>query len=155
MLDKHDLELYSFSVYRGGYPRYAELLGKAGGGVAVRGSGGFKDPKDLTGSMKHFLEAIKPQLELAEKYDSYLAIENHGGHALLNYLDSIKAFTDLNDHPRLRIALAPYHIQRNKESVVEAIETYRCSSSPGPSRPDRCTSWSSLLLHPPRSCSRR
>ena len=43
LLEKHKLDLYSFSVYRGGYPRYAELLGKVGGGVAVRGSGGFSD----------------------------------------------------------------------------------------------------------------
>ena len=122
LLAKHNLDLYSFSVYIGGYPRYAELLGKTGGGVAVRGSGGFKDPDDLTGSMKHFLEAMKPELELAEKYNSYIAIENHSGRPLLNYLDSIKAFTDLNRHPRLGIALAPYHIQKNKESVEEAIK---------------------------------
>lgn len=122
LLAKHNLDLYSFSVYRGGYPRYAELLGKAGGGVAVHGSGGFKYPDDLTASMKHYLEAIKPELELAEKYDSYVAIENHSGKSLLNYLDSIKAFTELNRHPRLGIALAPYHIQRNKESVEEAIK---------------------------------
>ncbi len=122
LLAKHKLELYSFSVYRGGYPRYAELLGKAGGGVAVHGSGGFKDPDDLTASMKHYLEAIKPELELAEKYDSYVAIENHSGKSLLNYMDSFKAFADLNRHPRLGIALAPYHIQINKESVEEAIK---------------------------------
>lgn len=122
LLQKHKLELYSFSVYAGGYPRYAELLGKAGGGVAVRGSGGAPDPNDLSGSMKQFLESLKPELELAEKYDSYLAIENHSGNSLLNFVDSIKAFTDLNRHPRLGIALAPYHIQINEESVEEAIK---------------------------------
>ncbi len=122
LLKKHKLDLYSFSVYKGGYARYAELLGKMGGGVAVRGSGQFSDPDDLTKSMKSFLEGLKPELELAEKYDSYLAIENHSGKALLNYMDSLKAFTDLNDHPRLGIALAPYHIQKNGESVEEAIK---------------------------------
>ncbi|MFO7903784.1 MAG: sugar phosphate isomerase/epimerase [Pirellulaceae bacterium] len=123
LLKEHKLDLYSFSVYRGGYPRYAELLGKAGGGVAVRGSGAFSDPDDLTASMKQFLEGLKPELELAEKYDSYLAIENHSGRALLNYMDSIKAFADLNRHPRLGIALAPYHVQKNGESVEEAIKS--------------------------------
>ncbi|MHB8897903.1 MAG: sugar phosphate isomerase/epimerase family protein [Thermoguttaceae bacterium] len=121
LLRKHKLQLYSFSVYAGGYPRYAELLGKAGGGLAVRGSGGLADGADLGASMKRFLESLKPELELAEKYDSYLAIENHSGKALLNFTDSIKAFTDQNRHPRLGIALAPYHIQRNGESVEEAI----------------------------------
>jgi len=122
LLAKNKLELYSFSVYAGGYPRYAELLGKAGGGVAVHGSGGFRTPGNVTASMKQMFEALKPELELAEKYDSYVAVENHSGHSLLNFMDSFKAFADLNEHPRLGIALAPYHIQRNKESVEEAIK---------------------------------
>lgn len=37
LLARHRLKLYAFSVYTGGYRRYAELLGQAGGGVAVRG----------------------------------------------------------------------------------------------------------------------
>ncbi len=40
VLAKNKLKLYSFSVYRGGYRKYAKLLGDAGGGVAGRGSGG-------------------------------------------------------------------------------------------------------------------
>jgi sugar phosphate isomerase/epimerase len=70
--------------------------------------------------MKAFLEALKPEIELAEKYDSYLAIENHG-HALLDSVDSMKAFVDLNTHARLGIALAPYHVQGLDQSVEEAI----------------------------------
>ncbi len=70
--------------------------------------------------MKGFLEKLKPFADLAEKHNSYLAIENHG-HALLDSIDSIKAFTDLNKHPRVGIALAPYHIQAGKMSVEEAI----------------------------------
>ena len=158
LLAKHKLDLYSFSVYRGGYPRYAQLLGAMGGGVAVRGSGAFDDPDDLTGSMKRFLESLKPELELAEKHDSYLAIENHSGRPILNYLDSIKAFADLNKHPRLGIALAPYHIQKNGESVEEAIRTcgkhllffYAWQNAPGTGQlpgigPTDCTSWLSAL----------
>ena len=120
VLAKNKLKLYAFSVYSGGYPKYAELLGKAGGGVAVRGSDGAADPKELTPRMKQFIEGLKPELELAEKYDSYLAIENHGG-ALLNTLDSFKAFVEINRSPRLGIALAPYHLQLEKASVEEAI----------------------------------
>jgi len=120
VLAKHKLKLYTFSVYRGGYRKYAELLGKAGGGVAVRGSSGACPPEELTARMKAFFEGLKPDLELAEKYNSYLAIENHGG-ALLSSLDSFKAFTDLNQHPRLGIALAPFHLQARKASVEEAI----------------------------------
>jgi len=120
LLAKHNLKLYAFSVYAGGYPKYAELLGQAGGGVAIRGSAGPCDPKDLAAKMKAFIDSLKGELELAEKYNSYLAIENHGG-SLLNSVDSFKAFADTNTHPRLGIALAPYHLQVLKVSVEDAI----------------------------------
>ena len=134
LLDKHKLKLYAFTVYTGGYPRYADLLGRTGrllkksglavdhGCVAVRGSTGPCEPKQLTAAMKRFLEELKPELELAEKYDSQLAIENHC-HALLDSIDSLKAFVDLNRHPRLGIALAPYHLQTLRESIPQAIAT--------------------------------
>jgi len=121
VLAKNKLKLYAFSVYRGGYRKYAKLLGDAGGGVAVRGSGRGGKGAGLTARMKAFIESLKPEIELAEKYDSYLAIENHGG-ALLNSLDSFKAFVDTNKSKRLGIALAPYHLQRLKVSVGDAIK---------------------------------
>ena len=120
LLAKHKLKLFAFSVYQGGYERYAELLGKTGGGVAVRGSGPACKPEELTARMRQFIEGLKPLAELAEKHNSYLAIENHGN-ALLCSLDSFKAFVDINTSPRLGIALAPYHIQTLKASVPEAI----------------------------------
>lgn len=120
LLARHKLKLFTFSVYSGGYERYAELLGKAGGGVAVRGSGPACKPEELTARMRQFIEQLKPLAELAEKHNSYLAIENHGN-ALLCSLDSLKAFVDINRSPRLGIALAPYHIQTLKASVTEAI----------------------------------
>ena len=120
MLATNKLKLFAFSVYKGGYERYAELLGKAGGGVAVRGSSGPCRPQELTARMREFLESLKPLAELAEKHNSYLAIENHGN-ALLCSQDSFKAFVDINKSPRLGIALAPYHVQTQKASVPEAI----------------------------------
>ncbi|MBN1441481.1 MAG: sugar phosphate isomerase/epimerase [Planctomycetes bacterium] len=121
VLSKNRLKLYAFSVYQGGYARYAELLGKAGGGVAVQGSAAPCEPSELSARMRAFLEGLKPLEELAEKHDSYLAIENHGS-ALLDSLDSFKAFVDLNRSRRIGIALAPYHVQARKESVEKAIE---------------------------------
>ena len=120
LLARHRLKLFAFSVYQGGYARYAELLGKAGGGVAVQGSAGPCKPEELTARMRQFLESLKPAVELAEKNDSRLAIENHGA-ALLDSLDSFKAFVELNTSPRLGIALAPYHLQAMGVSVPEAI----------------------------------
>jgi len=157
VLAKNKLKLYTFSVYRGGYRKYAELLGKAGGGVAVRGSAGACKPEELTSRMKTFIEGLKPDLELAEKYDSYLAIENHGG-ALLNGLDSFKAFVDLNDHPRLGIAMAPYHLQGQKVPIEDAIAVtgkqlfffYAWQRAPGTGQlpgigPTDCTPWLAAL----------
>lgn len=120
LLVKCKLKLFAFSVYQGGYARYAELLGKAGGGVAVQGSAPACKPEELTARMRQFIEGLRRLVELAEKYNSYLAIENHS-RALLDSLDSLKAFVDINTSPRLGIALAPYHLQARKGSVAEAI----------------------------------
>jgi sugar phosphate isomerase/epimerase len=70
--------------------------------------------------MRAFFESLKPQIELAEKQNSRLAIENHGN-ALLDSLDSFKAFVDLNTSPRVGLALAPYHLQAIGAPVEEAI----------------------------------
>ena len=121
LLKKHKLALCGFTVYMAKYPKFAELLGQCGGGVAIRGSRERVKDRSVTQDTKAFLEELKPELELCEKYDSYLAIENHSGHTLLDSLDSFKALVDLNTHPRLAIALAPHHIQLNKESVADAI----------------------------------
>ncbi len=120
VVEKHRLELCAFSVYVGGYAKYAELLGGVGGGVAIQGSTGPCKPEELTARMRAFFESLKPQIELAEKHNSRLAIENHGN-ALLDSLDSFKAFVDLNPSPRVGIALAPYHVQATGASVEEAI----------------------------------
>lgn len=120
LLAKCRLKLYAFSTYAGGYTRYAELLGQAGGGVAIQGSAGPCPPPELTAKMRAFLESLKPLVDLAERHNSWLAIENHGS-ALLDSLDSFKAFVDLNTSPRLGLALAPYHLQLLNASVEEAI----------------------------------
>lgn len=120
LLARHKLKLYAFSVYQGGYAKYAELLGKCGGGVAIHGSTKQDDAASIADQMKAYLEGLKPELELAERHNSYVAVENHGN-ALLNSLDSLRAFVELNEHPRLGIALAPYHLQRQGVSIEEAI----------------------------------
>jgi acetyl esterase/lipase len=119
LLMKLGLRLCAVTCYNVGYPRYAELLGKAGGGVAVRESR-YGKVSDLKAEMQAFLESLKPDVDLAEKHDSWIAIENHGD-ALLSTLDSFKAFADLNTSPRLGIALAPYHLQAAKIPVEDVI----------------------------------
>ena len=119
LLAKHHLKLYAFTCYNVGYPKYAEFLGKAGGGLAVR-EARYGKVANLTAEMKALLEQLKPQLELAEKYNSRIALENHAG-SLLNSKDSFKAFVELNRNPRLGIALAPYHLQAAKIPVEDVI----------------------------------
>ncbi len=123
LLAKNHLKLYAFTCYNvgtnAGYPRLVEMLGKAGGGVAVR-EARYGKVQNLTAEMKALLEQLKPQLELAEKHHSRIAVENHEG-SLLNSKDSFKAFVELNRNPRLGIALAPYHLQAAGISVEDVI----------------------------------
>jgi sugar phosphate isomerase/epimerase len=128
LLKEHNLQLGSVSCYSVPFGSFATKLGALGGCVVIRGSQHFAESTDgpadqgqLTRQMKQFLESLKPELDLAEQHNCVLAIENHSGASLLNRLDSFKAFTDLNTHSRLGIALAPYHIQYNQESVEDAI----------------------------------
>jgi sugar phosphate isomerase/epimerase len=125
MLGENKLTLTSASCYSVPFSRFAKLLGDCGGCVVIRGSSAVDGTDitvaELTRQMKQFFESLKPDLELAEKHNCTLAIENHSGASLLNKLDSFKAFTDLNSSPRLGIALAPYHVQLNNESVEESI----------------------------------
>ena len=120
LLERHHLKLGSVTVYGATYPPYAKLIGECGGSIVVRGS--RRRRKDnVTEDMKDFLEELKPELALCEEHDSYLAIENHSGGDLLDRTDTIKAFVDQNQHKRLGIALAPYHLMHHRESVADAI----------------------------------
>ncbi len=120
LLAKHNLKISAVTCFFVGYRKYAELLGQMGGGVAVR-EARFGKVTNLRAEMKAFFEQLKPDLELAEKYNSYLAIENHSGDTLLNSRDSFKAFLEMNPSRRIGIALAPYHLQAAGISVEEVI----------------------------------
>jgi sugar phosphate isomerase/epimerase len=120
LLEKYKLELCGISVYSTSFSKYAPLLGALGGGNAVRGTRG-RTSDNLTQDWKKFLEDLKPDLELCEEHNSWMLVENHSGNSLFNFMDSFKALLDLELHPRLGIALAPYHILHNKESVADAI----------------------------------
>lgn len=120
MLAPTKLQLAAATVYWSGVEPFAKFLGDAGGAVVIRNSE-FDSAGALRTKMRKFLESLKPDLELAEKHNLRIAVENHSGPMLLNKIDTIKAFTDLNQSPRIGLALAPFHVQKNKESVEEAI----------------------------------
>ncbi|MFI5378249.1 MAG: sugar phosphate isomerase/epimerase family protein [Tepidisphaerales bacterium] len=122
LLAKHKLAVSAFTVYNGGLARYGEFIGRFGGGVAVQGSqGGTYKPDQIVPAMKQFFEKLKPAIEQAGNANIQLAVENHGS-ALLDSVDSFKAFVDLNPDPKhVGIALAPYHMQAINAAVEETI----------------------------------
>lgn len=123
LLTRHELELAAFTIYSNKLSQYWELIRDFGGGIVVRGAGAGRltDPKELTPRMRKFFESLKPDIELAEKCNSRLAIENHGGD-LLSTPDSFKAFVELNPNPpRVGIAFAPYHLQAYKTPIEDVI----------------------------------
>jgi sugar phosphate isomerase/epimerase len=133
LLAKHKLKLCSFTCFYIPIDRYAEMLGKAGGGQGFviresryygRGKSGgavrTTDLGELGKQMRSVIESLQPQLELADKYNFRIAIENHSS-ALLNSMDSFKVFLELANHPRLGIALAPYHLQAAGVPVEDVI----------------------------------
>ena len=126
LLAKHKLELAAFTLYsKSRLSQYWEMIRDYGGGVVVRsaGAGRLKDPKELAPRMRGFFEKLKPDIELAEKCNARLAIENHGGD-LLGTPDSFKAFVELNPNKkRVGIALAPYHLQSYKTPIEDVIKT--------------------------------
>ncbi len=125
LLTRHKLEIAAFTIYGHQLSRYSELIGDFGGGIVVHGANARSepDPKRLATSMAAFFEKLKPEIELAEKCNARIAIENHGG-SLLNTYDSFKAFVEMNPNPkRVGIALAPYHLQGYKTPMVDFIKT--------------------------------
>jgi sugar phosphate isomerase/epimerase len=120
LLGRTRLKLSAFTAYRQpSSVRYGELLGRCGGGVMVRDSkyGRFPDRRQ---AMAEFIESLQPELAAAERYGYVLAVENHGK-ALLEGCDALQIFVEMADHPRLGVALAPYHLLAAGESVEEAI----------------------------------
>jgi sugar phosphate isomerase/epimerase len=134
LLDRNRLNLCSFTCFYIGIEPYAEMLGVAGGGDglyiresryygttgASSGATRPRDMADLRNQMSSVIEGLKPALDLADKYNFQVAIENHSS-AILNSVDSFKVFLELATHPRLWIALAPYHLQRDGIPVEQVI----------------------------------
>ena len=131
LMSKHKLQVAAFTLYqKSRFSDYWEMIRDYGGGVIVRSDRAKKSkPEDMTKNMKAFFEGLKPEIELAEKSNSVLAIENHGG-GLLNPLDSFKAFVELNPNPkRVGIAFAPYHLQGYKKINISMTDFIKVAGS--------------------------
>ncbi len=124
LMTKHKLQVAAFTLYqKTKFSQYWELIRDYGGGIIVRSDNAKRStPEDMSKNMRAFFENLKPEIELADKSDSVLAIENHGG-GLLNSFDSFKAFVELNPNPkRVGIALAPFHLQGYKTPMEDFIK---------------------------------
>ncbi|MGB0743261.1 MAG: TIM barrel protein [Opitutales bacterium] len=127
LLRSNNLKLSAATSYRKPTDTYARELGQMGGTVVVRGSsnkygkGADLGYGELRASMEKFIESIRAEADVLGQHQCTLAIENHGGKALLNTADSFKLFREFNNIPNVGLALAPYHIQRTPEPVPELI----------------------------------
>ncbi len=86
---------------------------------------GAAGPHDLQGAelkaaVRDFVEKMKPHLEVAEEAEVTIAIENHAK-SLIDTPDSLKWLAELTPSPRLKIALAPYHLPQDTELLASLI----------------------------------
>ena len=116
LLKQYSLKLYSFSIYLTPQKRqleYLELLKQCGGQVAVFD---VDEP-----NLDKALENLEPLVDRAEELGVQLAVENHGGQTLESIADFAR-FVERADSPALGMALAPYHVMANNESVAQAVK---------------------------------
>ena len=88
---------------------------------------GGRGPANLKGSelkkaVGQFAEAMKPHLAAAEKSGVTIAIENHSNN-LISSPDSLKWLCELSPDNHLGVALAPYHLEQDPQSIAELIES--------------------------------
>jgi sugar phosphate isomerase/epimerase len=97
-----------------------EYVRHFGGSLIVTES--EKPPKgDLKEAVRDFVERLKPHLDVAAKHGVTIAIENHGK-ALIESPDSLRYLADFaKPIPNLGIALAPYHLPQDPNSLAALI----------------------------------
>jgi sugar phosphate isomerase/epimerase len=99
-----------------------EFVHKLGGRMIVTGSRG---PVGLRGkalrtAVAEFVEKMKPTLELAERRQVSIAIENHG-RALIDSPESLRYLAELSPSDRFGVALAPYHLPQDEKQLARLI----------------------------------
>ncbi len=105
-LTRYDLGPFGLRPEMAVAKRFACRLMVCGGS----GPAGLKG-SDLKGAVQTFVEKMRPELEHAAEHEVSIAIENHGNN-LIDSADSLKWLIDLRPLPNLKVALAPYHLER-------------------------------------------
>ena len=87
--------------------------------ILVTGSRGDRHATGaaLKSEIKRFLQLLQPSIEAAEKNNGILAIENHSN-AIIRSPDSMRWFSDMINHDRVGIALAPHHLPQDAELIA-------------------------------------
>jgi len=98
------------------------VLKTLGGRMLVTGGSGPKNlvGPDLKSAVKKFAEAMQPHIAAAEDAGVVIAIENHGNN-LIDSPDSLKWLVEFATSKHLGVALAPYHLPDNAETVAGVI----------------------------------
>jgi len=102
-----------------------QAVKQLGGKMIVCGSTSNREGS-LKQQVADFIEKMRPHVAIAEKAGVVIAIENHSS-ALINSLDSLRYFADLNKSANLGIALAPYHLPQNSQTIAKLIK--HCNKS--------------------------
>jgi sugar phosphate isomerase/epimerase len=125
MLAEHQVSLGCITQYPlGPFGLQAEmrLAQRLGCHTLVTGASGPHDVHgpELKGAISRFIEQMKPHLEVAEETEVTIAIENHAN-SLIDSPDSLRWLADLSPSPRLKLALAPYHLPQEERLLAELI----------------------------------
>lgn len=121
LMADQEIRLGSFTCFKYGiFNMQSEmaLVKQLGGDMVICNSGG---PKDLAGAelkseVEQFAEKLKPHVEAAEETDITIGLENHSG-GLISSPDSIRMLLDLLPSEHLGLAMAPYHLPQDPETI--------------------------------------
>jgi sugar phosphate isomerase/epimerase len=122
LLKQHNVRLGAITRYDlGPYGLQDEMrvLKKLGGRVIVTGARNAQG-KTLRDQVKAFVDNLGPHVAVAEQLGVAIGIENHSN-SLIHTPDSIRYFAEFAASPHLGIALAPYHLPQEEETIARVI----------------------------------
>ncbi len=93
-----------------------------GGSMIVCGAKGPQglEGRELKAAVADFVEKMKPHLEVAERTDTVIGIENHAN-SLVETPDSMRWLAELAPSDRIGVALAPYHLPQDSVLISRLI----------------------------------
>ncbi len=124
LLDEHNVKLGSFTCFKYGIFKMQsemKLVKQLGGDMVI-----CNTPKPLNGlnetaAVKAFAEELKPHLEVAESLGITIGVENHVG-GVISSIESIHLLMDALPSEHLGLAMAPYHLPQEPETLAQLIK---------------------------------